>query len=436
MELEDDDDMMIGLGDDGTQFDENDDGNDDDAAGSDRVTRVVEDVYGEFNNKRFVAATAAGDLESKGSVPRSHDDDSDLSDEDFAPRSRTSKSKRKSAASVSHDDEEIEQQLLEAKEYKSRLFRRTMILEEVRKSYLKDVILLKQIMFEMFKDEERKAIMAQYETMIPSLDMRQWFQPRAPESTTFKVRPCDTCGGHLEITINVSDELQELRLQLEHQKKIEERMRLDYATQSYKLEKMETDKEYQDRNHAQEKSVLYAQMKNLKSEIEANHDTGILHKRQMHQMKSSIAEHEKTKLKLRAAEMKAEDAVDELKTLRHRSHELEERVQTLESDSMYDKAIADLEKMRDELEANDVLKADMEAKAEATQRELDELLAYQAKMKEHIGSLEVQVATADERVAEKQAEWEALEGEFKQYRTDVAVELDELEDKVGGVDVW
>ena len=136
----------------------------------------------------------------------------------------------------------------------------------------------------------------------------QAFQPRAPELTTFKVKPCDLCGGHLEVTVNVSEELQLLRDQLEHQKKVEDKLRLEYATQSYQLEALTVEKSYQDRTHAQEKTVLYGEMKKLKAELDQNHDTSVAHKRQMQQMKQSIADHEKTKLKLRAAELKAEDA--------------------------------------------------------------------------------------------------------------------------------
>lgn len=428
-----DDDLLIGLGDDG-EFDENEDEYDGMMEYNETTSSNGPSVGGR-NRVNMDKSSHDGDMESKGSHLTKHDDyDSDLSDEDFGTRSRASKSNKKSTArGLTNDDDDAEEKLLEAQEYKLRLFRRTMILEEVRKSYLKDVILLKQVMLEMFNDEDRMAVMAQYESMIPSLDMKQWFQPRAPELTTFQVRPCDLCGGHLEITINVSEELKELRLQIENQKKVEERMRLDYATQSYNFEKLQVDKDYQDRTHAQEKSVLYGEMKRLKSEIDTTNDTGILHKRQMQQMKSSIAEHEKTKLKLRAAEMRADDSIDELKSLRLRSHELEERVQTLENDSVYDKVVADLEKMKDDQEAGEQAKVDMQLQVEAAQRELAELVAYQDKMKEHIGALEGQVAAADERVVAKQGEMEAFEKEFKQYQTDVAVELDELEDKVGGV---
>ena len=43
----------------------------------------------------------------------------------------------------------------------------------MRKAYLRDVVFLKQIMIDMFKDEDRREVMAQYESMLPSLDMRQ-----------------------------------------------------------------------------------------------------------------------------------------------------------------------------------------------------------------------------------------------------------------------
>ena len=122
--------------------------------------------------------------------------------------------------------------------------------------------------------------------------------------------------------------------------------RLDHATQSYQFEKLNGEKGYEDRSHAQEKAVLYAEMKKLKGAIDKNNDMSILHKRQMQAMKQAMAEHEKTKLKLRAAEMKADDASDELRTLRQRSHELEERVVTLESDTVYDKLSAEMETMK------------------------------------------------------------------------------------------
>ena len=86
---------------------------------------------------------------------------------------------------------------------------------------------------------------------------------------------------------------------------------------------MAGEKGYEERSHAQEKAVLYAEMKRLKAEIDKNNDSQILHKRQMQAMKQAMAEHDKTKLKLRAAEMKSEDASDELRTLRQRNHELE-----------------------------------------------------------------------------------------------------------------
>ena len=64
-------------------------------------------------------------------------------------------------------------------------------------------------------------------------------------------------------------------------------------------------------------------MKKLKAEMDHNHDAGVAHKRQMQQMKQSVADHEKTKLKLRAAELKAEDANEVGDTLWLRERERE-----------------------------------------------------------------------------------------------------------------
>ena len=186
-----------------------------------------------------------------------------------------------------------------------------------------------------------------------------------------------TCTHYSMQFIDHSEELQELRAQIEHQKKVEERLRLDHATQSYQYEKLTGEKGYEDRSHAQEKAVLYAEMKKLKGEIEKNNDMSILHKRQMQAMKQAMAENEKTKLKLRAAEMKADDAADELRTLRQRAHELEERVVTLESDTVYDKMSAEMEALKDEADAELRAKEELQNQVAASARELEELAEHQ-----------------------------------------------------------
>ena len=117
------------------------------------------------------------------------DDDVDDDDDDASAHTLNSKrsvKRRKTAAGGDMaDDADPDGPLLEAKEYKARLFRRNMILEDVRKAYLRDVVFLKQIMVEMFNDEDRREVMAQYESMLPSLDMRQvglWADARTTDT--------------------------------------------------------------------------------------------------------------------------------------------------------------------------------------------------------------------------------------------------------------
>ena len=128
------------------------------------------------------------------------------------------------------------------------------MLEEIRRSYLRDVVFLKLKMNEFLKQHEKAELIAEYDSMLPSLDLRQAFQPFAPEKTSFKVRPCETCGGHLELIINVSDELERLTKEIERWKKLDEQSRLQIATQNYQFERLQDDKNLMDRKHEQEVS--------------------------------------------------------------------------------------------------------------------------------------------------------------------------------------
>ena len=64
----------------------------------------------------------------------------------------------------------------EARDLKSRLKRRTNIIEELRRAYLKDVVALKHIVGEVISETENEAVVNQYLHHIPSVDLRGFYR--------------------------------------------------------------------------------------------------------------------------------------------------------------------------------------------------------------------------------------------------------------------
>jgi type I site-specific restriction endonuclease len=171
--------------------------------------------------------------------------------------------RKKEEEKIAAKEEQIEEQFQEPppdyetltlmmKEYRERLYRRTKLMEEMRRSYLKDVVALKHVLNDVLKDTEREHAITQLNAAIPSLDLRQTLAPHAPEHSAFNIKPCESCGGQLEITLNVSERLQELTEALAVMKKNEQNLKLTIATQNYKFDNLALEKEQQDKKHAEE----------------------------------------------------------------------------------------------------------------------------------------------------------------------------------------
>lgn len=88
---------------------------------------------------------------------------------------------------------------------KKRLLKRTKMLEDMRNAYLKDVVALKNILDNVVSGSEKQKILEQYHSNIPSLDMRDSLKLFGPKDGWLKINACETCGGHVEITIKDSD---------------------------------------------------------------------------------------------------------------------------------------------------------------------------------------------------------------------------------------
>jgi hypothetical protein len=140
--------------------------------------------------------------------------------------------------------------------YLGRLKRRTLLISEIRKAYLRDIVLLKHILHEYLEHDDRISILTQWEKSIPSLDLRQHFMIYSPHESSLDVIPCETCGGSVEIVHHDSSEIQELSKALSHLDKNKNELRIIIAKKNLMIENYEIKNETDERKHKEEVSAM------------------------------------------------------------------------------------------------------------------------------------------------------------------------------------
>jgi hypothetical protein len=145
--------------------------------------------------------------------------------------------------------------------YKFVLNRRIMIIEDMRKAYLRDVVTLKQIVTNLLIEKERKEVLQQHLSFLPSVDLSKALSLYAPEDAHLTVHPCEKCGGHLDIMFSDSKRVTELKKVLKLVQASEERFRLSSATNQALYEKAKNDLTAVTEAHKEE--VMTKQHKNI-----------------------------------------------------------------------------------------------------------------------------------------------------------------------------
>eukprot|EP01038_Epipyxis_sp_PR26KG_P009105 gene9105-12279_t len=176
--------------------------------------------------------------------------------------------------SHTYDGKELNDAKEVIRQLKSRLVRRSNIIDELRKCYLKDVVTLKHVIKEVLVESERESVFSQFDTSIPSLNFKPLMMLHAPTKTELQIKLCEECGGHLELVHKDSDEIEALKKMISDIRQREDRFRVKLATLDAQLENMVRDKAESTKSHIEEKRVLYGEIKKSKEDCEKAHNDG------------------------------------------------------------------------------------------------------------------------------------------------------------------
>ena len=92
------------------------------------------------------------------------------------------------------------------------LLRRNDIIENLRTSYLRDILALKSVLNNVLKDDaERSLVMSTYNSYVPCIDLSAALPTHSPEQGCMLLKPCEACGGQIDISISDADKLQKLK---------------------------------------------------------------------------------------------------------------------------------------------------------------------------------------------------------------------------------
>lgn len=215
------------------------------------------------------------------------------------------------------------------RQLRARLIRRTNVIDEIRKFYLRDVVTLKHVLNDVLSGSEKEEVWREYESTIPSINLKQMLKLHAPTGGEFKISPCEKCGGQLEIVMKDTDEVEKLKKVLSESKDRENRWREKLANLDVQIEEATREKAEGAKGHMEEKRVLYAEMKKLRDAAE-KYKSEATQYQQMH--KKLKEEHENFKRKnadLIEATKRLEIAEQELSNVKSVIEEKEESIRTL-----------------------------------------------------------------------------------------------------------
>ncbi|GMH47176.1 hypothetical protein TrVE_jg3062 [Triparma verrucosa] len=165
------------------------------------------------------------------------------------------------------DSEYVNELQLEISDLLGRLKRRNLVIDAIRKAYLKDVVTIKHQIMLSKKDPNFDPENTELKHRLPSLDMRPTLDLFAPAECSLKVKPCDGCGGSLEIIHRESKRVAALTKSCTELQKIEQECRLKASRMEVQANKDRRALEELKERSAADKEVFLRQIAQLKAQL-------------------------------------------------------------------------------------------------------------------------------------------------------------------------
>ena len=151
---------------------------------------------------------------------------------------------------------------------RGRLKRRNLVIDAIRKAYLRDVVSVKNEVLAKETDPSSYDP-ANLTARIPSLDMRPVLELFAPSECSLRVKPCESCGGQLEIVHRESKKVVALQKSCADLQAVEQEVRLKASrTEMAALRDRRALEDLRVKS-AQERDVFLQQIANLREDLAA-----------------------------------------------------------------------------------------------------------------------------------------------------------------------
>lgn len=121
----------------------------------------------------------------------------------------------------------------EVKTLRCRIHRRSCMIEQLRRSYIKDVVAMKLVLKNLPKIRmpEFQELIVLWESALPSVDLTAPLALHGPALSFVSVSPCKQCGGTIDISRYDGKQVEELTIQLASLEGRMKKLRLQLATE-------------------------------------------------------------------------------------------------------------------------------------------------------------------------------------------------------------
>ncbi len=277
-----------------------------------------------------------------------------------------------------------------------RLARRNDLLDIIRKAYHRDVLSIKQYLLEA--EKEGLLVNKTALSSLPSIDLKEGFPLFAPHECELRVRPCETCGGQLEIIHRESSRIVQYKHAIQQMEENEIDLRIEVIDAKSQA-KRDRDRLVEEMQRSQnERDVLGNQIEHLKSqlsncnaEIERLHEDKAHLERTLEKQQPIISDHQRI--------------VVELQKEREESRRLEANFieQKEKAEEFQQKHSAAVEELQNQTSRNQQLQMDLQQERlrcnmfeDLTSKLKKELFESQSIEKEHVACLQQAQGTIDE----------------------------------------